>query len=81
MRADAYGYIALGMPEAAAAMRGKDAGLSHVQKGIYGSMWVAAMLAAAFVSNGIFEVIEIGLSEIPKASRLTCLPCLRHWIL
>ncbi|MCA1810086.1 MAG: sulfatase-like hydrolase/transferase [Lentisphaerae bacterium] len=71
IRADAYGFIAPGMPEKAAAMGFKDACLSHVQNGIYGEMWVAAMLAAAFAVKDVFEVIEIGLSEIPADSRLT----------
>jgi len=75
IRADGFGYAAPGLPEVAAEFAYRDATLSHVKNGIYGEMWVAAMLAAALASPGhalddIVRVIEVGLSEIPSNSRL-----------
>jgi len=70
IRADMYGYISPGKPELAAELAFRDACLSHVKNGIYGEMWVAAMLAAAYSTDNVREVIEIGLSEIPERSRL-----------
>jgi len=70
IRADAFGYACPGRPEEAAGLAFKDACISHVKNGIYGEMWVAAMLAAAFVADQPEKVVRLGLSEIPKNSRL-----------
>lgn len=70
IRADGLGYACPGRPEEAAGLAFKDARVSHVKNGIYGEMWVAAMLAAAFVADDMEKVIQIGLSEIPKNTRL-----------
>jgi ADP-ribosylglycohydrolase len=69
IRADFFGYAALGHPELAAELAWRDASISHVKNGIYGAMWAAAMLAAAMAHTDVRRVIEIGLSEIPEKSR------------
>ena len=71
IRADFYGYVSLGDPEQAAELAWRDARISHVKSGIYGEMWVAAMLAAAPACTDPREVIEVGLSEVPENSRFS----------
>lgn len=70
IRADFFGYVALGRPELAAELAWRDASISHVKNGIYGAMWVAAMLAAAPGETDRRRVLEAGLSEIPATCRL-----------
>lgn len=71
IRADFWGYVNPGQPERAADYAWRDAAISHVKNGIYGEMWVAAMLAAAYVLDDVAAVIGAGLAQIPAQCRLT----------
>jgi ADP-ribosylglycohydrolase len=70
IRADPYGYAAVGDPELAAELAWRDARVSHIKNGVYGSMWVAAMLAVAPDAEGLPELLRRGLAQIPEESRL-----------
>jgi len=70
IRADSWGYAAPGGPELAADFAWRDARMSHVKNGIYGEMFVAAMIAAGFALEDPLAVVRAGLAEIPRRSRL-----------
>jgi len=70
IRADSWGYAAPGQPELAADFAWRDARMSHIKNGIYGEMFVAAMIAAGFVHADPLAVVQAGLAEIPRRSRL-----------
>jgi ADP-ribosylglycohydrolase len=67
-RADTWGYVAPGWPEKAAELAFKDASINHRRNGVYGTMFFAAAIAAAFTVDDPIEALHIGLREIPKDS-------------
>lgn len=70
IRGDVFGYVFPGDPWSAAALSFQDASLSHVANGIYGEMWAAALVSAAFTSSNAQEAIETSLAVVPPRSRL-----------
>lgn len=70
IRTDFYGYINPSNPELAAEMAWRDSCISHAKNGIYGAMFIAAMLASAYVCNDPEKIIRYGLSQIPEKCRL-----------
>ncbi|MFE4951086.1 ADP-ribosylglycohydrolase family protein [Leifsonia sp. NPDC056665] len=76
IRGDMFGYVYAGDPWQAAKLSYKDASLSHVRNGVYGEMWAAALVAAAFTASSAQEAVEQSLAVVPPQSRLA--EALRH---
>ena len=70
IRADYFGYANPGDPARAAEWAWRDAMISHIKNGIYGEMWAAAMIAAAFAEEDYTTIIRAGLAQVPAQSRL-----------
>lgn len=71
IRADAFGFACPGNPALAAVLAWRDARISHTGNGVYGSMFVAAMIARAFVEPDPRQIVAGGLSHLPPNCRLT----------
>ncbi|WP_416977505.1 ADP-ribosylglycohydrolase family protein [Streptomyces sp. T028] len=70
IRADVFGWTCPGAPRRAAALARRDAVLSHTGNGVYGAMWSAALIAAAFTAPTVRGAIEEALAVVPASSRL-----------
>lgn len=70
IRADLYGLVCPGAPEAAAQLAYQDAVATHSENGIYGAMFMAAAIAAAFFEEEPCAIIQRGLEQIPTGCRL-----------
>lgn len=70
IRSDPWGYAAPGWPEKAAELAYRDAYISHRYGGVYGEMFFAAAIAAAFTVDDPLEACRIGMTEIPAKCRL-----------
>jgi ADP-ribosylglycohydrolase len=70
IRADVWGWVLPGQPQRAAELAWRDARLSHVRNGIYGELFFAAAISAAFVYNDPILILNAGLGQIPRQSRL-----------
>ena len=71
IRADAYGYASPGDPLRAARLAFQDASVTHRRTGVYATMFVAAALAVALVSDPSDRLgpFETALSVVPPQSR------------
>lgn len=70
IRGDYFGYINPGDPEAAAEMAHRDAVISHIKNGVYGEMFISALIAIAAVENDMQTALKQALKFIPQKSRL-----------
>ena len=70
IRADVHGWTSPGAPRRAAALARRDAVLSHTGNGVYGAMWAAALISAAFTAPTVRHAVDEALTVIPASSRL-----------
>ncbi|MFD7132161.1 ADP-ribosylglycohydrolase family protein [Streptomyces sp. NPDC059894] len=70
IRADVYGWTCPGVPYRAAALARRDAVLSHTGNGVYGAMWAAALISAAFTAPTVRHAVGEALAVIPASCRL-----------
>jgi ADP-ribosylglycohydrolase len=69
IRADAYGYAALGHPDIASDLAWRDASLTHRKTGVYATMFAAAAIAAAATAKDPLDIFETALAYVPQRSR------------
>ncbi len=69
IRGDYFGYINPGDPESASYMAYRDATVSHIKNGVYGEMFVSALIAESAVENDMKTAIKTALKFIPQKSR------------
>ncbi|SED90581.1 ADP-ribosylglycohydrolase [Streptomyces misionensis] len=70
IRADVFGWTCPSDPVRAAGLARRDAVLSHTGNGVYGAMWAAALIAAAFTAPTVRAALDTALGVIPGSSRL-----------
>ncbi|MGW3588421.1 ADP-ribosylglycohydrolase family protein [Streptomyces fungicidicus] len=70
IRADIHGWTSPGAPRRAASLARRDAVLSHTGNGVYGAMWAAALISAAFTAPAVRHAVDEALTVIPAGSRL-----------
>jgi ADP-ribosylglycohydrolase len=72
---DTWGLMNPNNPSLAAEYAKKAASVSHDGNGIYGGMFIASAISAAFVAKSIDEIIDRALAEIPadcEYARMVC---------
>ncbi|MDT0405670.1 ADP-ribosylglycohydrolase family protein [Streptomyces edwardsiae] len=70
IRADVHGWTSPGAPHRAASSARRDAVLSHTGNGVYGAMWAAALISAAFTALTVRQAVDEALTVIPAGCRL-----------
>ncbi|HEY5585430.1 MAG TPA: ADP-ribosylglycohydrolase family protein [Ruminiclostridium sp.] len=68
---DTWGLVVPGDFKLAAQYAEKAASVSHGGNGVYGGMFIAACISAAFIENDLMEILEDGLSVIPSDCEYT----------
>jgi ADP-ribosylglycohydrolase len=77
IRADAYGYGCPGNPDLAAWLAWKDASFTHTRTGVYGAMFIAALIALCLTADGAMpgverlELAREALRRVPGRCRFT----------
>ncbi len=71
IRSEIWACLAPGRPALAARYAYEDAIVDHADDGMYAEIFCAALQSAAFVESDPLKLISIGLSYIPKESKVT----------
>jgi ADP-ribosylglycohydrolase len=71
MRGEVWGLLCPGRPADAVAYAYRDAVISNDRNGVYGELYDAALIAAAFVERDPRRLLEVGLGFVPARSRFT----------
>lgn len=69
MKAEICGWLSPGRPDRAIELAYRDAIIAHETEGVYGALFNAAMIAAAFVESDPRRLIEIALHFVPPRSQ------------
>jgi ADP-ribosylglycohydrolase len=69
IRVDTYGYAFPGDPYRAVECAWRDASCTHARTGVYGSLFIAAAVATAFVADSPMDIFETALKFVPQNSR------------
>jgi ADP-ribosylglycohydrolase len=69
MKGEVWGLLAPGRPDVAAEYAYLDAVIAHRRNGVYGEMYNAALVSAAFVESDPRRLAEMGLEFVPAKSR------------
>lgn len=70
IRSEIWGIISAGNPELASQYAYMDACLDHADNSVYAEQFLAVIESMAFVENDMNKLISIGMSYIPKDSKL-----------
>ncbi len=69
IEADSVGMMAIGQPEIAKDLSWRVGHVMNYGDGVYGGIFVSTMYAAAFTAGSVDEIIDVGLSGIPKNTK------------
>ncbi|MGC8977665.1 MAG: ADP-ribosylglycohydrolase family protein, partial [Candidatus Ratteibacteria bacterium] len=70
IRTDFYGYITPGKPERGVELAYKDASVTHIKNGVYGAIFISAIISIAFYEKEPEKIVKYALNYIPQKSRL-----------
>jgi ADP-ribosylglycohydrolase len=71
MKGEVCGLLALGRPELAAELAVRDGVIAHSGEGVYGEIFCAVLVSAAFYETDMHNLLETALAYIPPQSKLT----------
>jgi len=71
MKGEVCGLLSPGRPELAAELAVRDGVIAHSGEGVYGEIFCAVLISAAFYETDMHKLLETALAYIPPQSKLT----------